>query len=576
MVSRDCIPTDRIGEWTVGIASFNGHQRPKSENELKSSATDAHGKTESNHPANGLGAKHRSAEGQPGDCIYKGDNRKNNHTSLSFNPLSHFSSSFEISFINRGSMKKGIIVLLIAVLVSGFAFAGFSGYAGIQLNADLNNKEYGFANKPDASFTFEFAADTKELTGEKLYGELKATAKAIVDKIGKAEGLEKDYVYLYFDNGDSGDGTYALGLVLKIETAKIVGDGWFVDILGVKSAYDYAKAAVATAYQDKDKNAFDLQKQKTEGTLIIKKWKKSASSYKVAYDKAPGVAFGYAGFVASVGFLKNATGTAFSATIETPEFAFSDDAVKVQAAAMASKKAGTGKTNVGAAVKTTIAIQDVKLGVAADFGLEKIGKEAEFNMDARVDFTYNFVAVNVYTYLGPKGIKIGGKAAGGFCDVYKDFYLEAKAAFDLNAFELPLKVAITAKNIVDKNDKGVVPGISVDFAKDALTAGASFEINLKSPAAWTAKAKAKYDFEQFTAGAGIQVKGKDGITAINAAVFAETDKLVQNVRLGLGYGLNADNLMEDGGWTAIGDGEYSADFKAEKAGVISAYAIIKF
>ena len=68
----------------------------------------------------------------------------------------------------------------------------------------------------------------------------------------------------------------------------------------------------------------------------------------------------------------------------------------------------------------------------------------------------------------------------------------------------------------------------------------------------------------------------NGISNINVAVFAETEKLVQNVRIGLGYGLNADNLMEDGGWTAIGDGEYSADFKAEKAGVISAYAIIKF
>ena len=466
-------------------------------------------------------------------------------------------------------MKKGIIVLLIAVLVSGFAFAGFSGYAGLQLNADLDGKVYGFANKTSASFTFEFAADTKEITGEKLYGELKATAKAIVDK---SEGTVVTGVYSTFDENST---KYGLGLVIDIDTAKIVGDGWYVDILGVKSAYDYAKAAVATAYQDKDKNAFDLQKQKTEGALIIKKWKKSASSYKVAYDKAPGVAFGYAGFVASVGFLKNATGTAFSATIETPEFAFSDDAVKVQAAAMASKKAGTGKTNVGAAAKTNIAIQDVKLGVAADFGIEGIGDEAQFNMDARVDFTYNFVAVNVYTYFGKAGLKAEGGKWSEAQVYYNDFYLEAKAAFDLNAFELPLKVAVTAKNIIDKSDKGLDLGASVDFAKDALTAGAGFDINFLTKA-WTAKAKAKYAFEQFTAGAGVQVKGKDGVTAINAAAFAETDKLVQNVRLGLGYGLNADNFMEDGGWTAIGDGEYSADFKAEKAGVISAYAIIKF
>ena len=471
-------------------------------------------------------------------------------------------------------MKKGIIVLLIAVLVSGFAFAGFSGYAGIQLNADLDNKVYGFANKPDASFTFEFAADTKEITGEKLYGELKATAKAIVDKSNYAEDLmvSAGAAYVYFDNDGTAFDTlpYAIGLVIKIDTAKIVGDGWFVDILGVKSAYDYAKAAVATAYQDKDKNAFDIQK--VDGSA---KWKKSASSYKVAYDKAPGVAFGYAGFVASVGFLKNADGTAFSATIETPEFAFSDDAVKVQAAAMASKTAGSAKTNVGAAAKTTIAIQDITFGVAADFGLEGIGTEAQFNMDARVDFKYNFIDFNVYTYVGKKGLKAGGgsKEEAGY--KYFDFYLEAKAAFDLNAFELPLKVAVTAKNIVDKSNEGLDLGVSVDFAKDALTAGAGFDINFLSKE-WTAKAKAKYDFEQFTAGAGLRIMGKDGITAINAAVFAETDKLVQNVRLGLGYNLKANDLMEDGGWKSIGDDDYVANFKDKKAGIISAYAIIKF
>lgn len=468
-------------------------------------------------------------------------------------------------------MKKGIIVLLIAVLVSGFAFAGFSGYAGLQLNADLDGKVYGFANKTSASFTFEFAADTKEITGEKLYGELKATAKAIVDK---SENTAVDGVYSTFDENFT---KYGLGLVIDIDTAKIVGDGWYVDILGVKSAYDYAKAAVATAYQDKDKNAFDIQKRNSED---LTKWKKSASSYKVQYDKAPGVAFGYAGFVASVGFLKNATGTAFSATIETPEFAFSDDAVKVQFAAEASKTAGSGETNVGASAKTTVAIQDITFGVAADFGLEGIGTEAQFNMDARVDFKYSFVDINVYTYIGKKGLKAGGSSTAEAGKKYDTFYLEAKAAFDLNTFEVPLKVTLSAKNIVDKTvifggNVGTDLGISVDFAKDALTAGAGFDINTYSKA-WTAKAKAKYAFEQFTAGAGVQVKGADGITAINAAAFAESDKLVQNVRLGLGYGLKAGNLMEDGGWTAIGDGEYSADFKAEKAGVISAYAIIKF
>jgi hypothetical protein len=56
--------------------------------------------------------------------------------------------------MNRGSMKKGIIVLLITVLAAGMVFADFSGDAYIQFNADLDNKDYGFANGNDFGFSF--------------------------------------------------------------------------------------------------------------------------------------------------------------------------------------------------------------------------------------------------------------------------------------------------------------------------------------------------------------------------------------------------------------------------------------
>ena len=45
-------------------------------------------------------------------------------------------------------MKKGIIVLLIAVLISGFAFAGtFHGSASIEFGVDFDEHTWGFANK---------------------------------------------------------------------------------------------------------------------------------------------------------------------------------------------------------------------------------------------------------------------------------------------------------------------------------------------------------------------------------------------------------------------------------------------
>ena len=60
-------------------------------------------------------------------------------------------------------MKKGIIVLLIAVLISGFAFAGtFKGSAGIEFGVDLDTHVWGFANPKTGKYTFKFEFDRSE------------------------------------------------------------------------------------------------------------------------------------------------------------------------------------------------------------------------------------------------------------------------------------------------------------------------------------------------------------------------------------------------------------------------------
>ena len=71
-------------------------------------------------------------------------------------------------------MKKGIIVLLIAVLVSGFAFADLvtpgkiTGSAGIEFSVDLNDKDsnahaWGFANPRTAKYSFKFEFDSAKV-----------------------------------------------------------------------------------------------------------------------------------------------------------------------------------------------------------------------------------------------------------------------------------------------------------------------------------------------------------------------------------------------------------------------------
>ena len=74
-------------------------------------------------------------------------------------------------------MKKSIIVLLIAVLFAGFAFAGtLKGYAALEFNVDLqpltaDKGTWGFANLTESKYSFSFEFDTTkvEVKGEGEY-----------------------------------------------------------------------------------------------------------------------------------------------------------------------------------------------------------------------------------------------------------------------------------------------------------------------------------------------------------------------------------------------------------------------
>ena len=485
-------------------------------------------------------------------------------------------------------MKKGIIVLLIAVLVSSFAFADFSGSAGVVYEANFDDEFFDTTNKKSLSFSFTFASEKIELDSaeDEIHVEVAASAKFI---LGKWKGASPNGIGVFAkDVADRG-----IGVVATLDTAKIVGKNWYVSVLGAQSAYDYAKAAVlqinSKDVKDDFGNVYDKEDQ--------------AASYKVAFGKADGITIGYNGFTASVGveYVKDFALLA-SATLETPEFAFNDDAVKVQAAAeFARFKLGDATqylavNTFGASAKATVAIQDITVGAAVDMGVENIGaeigtiseKDTEFNFDARVDFKYNFVDASIYTYAGKDGLQFG---VPGLLVGYKNFYLEAKAAFDLNAFELPLKVTVSAKNITnskvgdleDPDDEGVKDGIEpeikVEYAKDAITAGASFSINTEFKI-WDVLAYGSYAFEKFTAGAGLYfLGGESDMYKISFGAFAESDKLVKGATFGLAYGLDGDDAVYSDGAAACisGSANYSANYKdSVAAGEIVAYCKIAF
>ena len=478
-------------------------------------------------------------------------------------------------------MKKGIIVLLIAVLVSGFAFAKLSGNAGVRFDADLTDKAFITSNPASLDFSFTFTSDEIKIDSseDEIHVEVAASAKFILGKY--KGGIYGVGILADADTSDRG-----IGIVASIDTAKIVGKNWYVSVLGTQSAYDYAKAAVLQ-YNDRTKSD-DFGNEYADDD-----WQ--ASTYKPGYANVPGVTVGYADFTVSAGFDYVDELFIASASVETPEFAFSDDAVKVQAAVEANRLAVDGKDvkvayNVlGASAKATVAVQDITIGVATDMGLEKIGAElegekdedTEFNIDARVDFKYNFVDASIYTYAGKAGLAYGKP----LYNAYQDFYLEAKAAFDLNAFELPLKVTVSAKNITNSEafiggvikKAGIVPKVKVEFAKDAITAAASFEINTEDKE-WNSLVYGTYAFEKFTAGAGVKVAGATELKNVKLGAFAESDKLVKGATFGLSYGLDNSNTYKKGGKNSLDNAKFSSDFKADPvdAGDVLAYCKIAF
>jgi len=131
-------------------------------------------------------------------------------------------------------MKKGIIVLLIAVLVAGFAFADgtagdvtFTGSATISYDVDLDYKDHGINNDKamSYSFTFSFNSAAGSSKGEgKVYAEIEGSAKLelVADEVGATGNLTPK-------------------ATLAISKANIIAGDVTINILGPKGFYSFAE-----------------------------------------------------------------------------------------------------------------------------------------------------------------------------------------------------------------------------------------------------------------------------------------------------------------------------------------------
>ena len=140
---------------------------------------------------------------------------------------------------NRGSMKKGIIVLLITVLAAGMAFAGVTGKAATQFTFNLDEgKGYGFgdANPQEMKYTFSFQIDAATVDKAEhqtdIWAEIGAEAKA---SIATKNAKEKGDLTAKIDT-------------LKLTKANIHINDITIDVLGPQGFFDYAASFTTAKY----------------------------------------------------------------------------------------------------------------------------------------------------------------------------------------------------------------------------------------------------------------------------------------------------------------------------------------
>ena len=429
-------------------------------------------------------------------------------------------------------MKKVLTIAVVAMLATSMAFAGISGYGQLGYKYDFDSKDTGFTNDTNIKVDVDVVTASAEAIAEgAVYASISGSFK------------------LWAFNGVKGSASDdPMGGVGRFEIsdikASINGANWSLDLLGMPGRLDLAKSAIdsSTVKYEDDDYGFDKEDYS------------SAKSYAVSFVKAPGFGFTYNGFTAGLGFFyrdKDATtekvvsynkktgdkvedastptpnyvkGTNFAVVVSTPEIAVMDG-LTLQAGASyyknetATLKATTDKKQEGADTKKlatdrgsafggSLAVKyegdTVSANVSTDLGhkikhydvkgtdIVEVKAKEKFGMDIAAQVKVSPVTVDLYyNYDGTQKEAVDAN------------YLSAQVALDMNAFNVPMTLAIYGKDlarpvatakpidattdttiildIFDKITKGSEYGIKTTVTPvDALELSASFGFNTTS------------------------------------------------------------------------------------------------
>ena len=421
-------------------------------------------------------------------------------------------------------MKKTIAILLVAILAVGSAFAGISGKASVGVGMNLDNGNYGFIDQStNVKVDLDFATASAEQIGEgDVYASIKASLRA------------------WLFNGEKGtapDDPMGMGynVAVDFEEAKVAGENWYVSILGMPDGPDYAKSAIDT-YDVKGKmDDYGWVKADYTENYTFKPTYADTNGIEVGLF---GYKFGF-GLLGDADEDRDIPNWKFEDNIkfavfgETPEYDFSGlklqgavtysysgfdkfvDGVPVKQQEIAITAGPNGekyvlvpafsRTNaLGISAKVGFENDMLSASVATDMGFNLDGDKFDevFDMDVAANFNWSFLTLDAYYATKAKAggayesvIKVeddytitpiydesdppqlvGFVTEDKWVDSYKEDVLSFQAKFDLNAFEVPVAVTASVKDVLHTVELGVKAEVTpVEGLK--LTANAGYVID---------------------------------------------------------------------------------------------------
>ncbi len=381
-------------------------------------------------------------------------------------------------------MKKISAVLLVLVLVGSVVFAGFTGSATTTLGYNLDTNAYGFTNATavDADVVFFEAAGEKKGTGD-IRAELTASLKLTFDSTTVYS--DADPVIGEFD------------VTAKVTSAKIIGDGWWVNILGTAAAADWAVSTIdvlADVYATMKPASYVTQETK-------------------------GITVGLDTYTFSVGL--DGIGAVYDAylTVLTPEVEVADGMkAKFAAAGLLSSVANAAS----ASAKVTYAGEGYSASLAGDAAYSA----GTLKADVAVQSKFDPATVDVYFATNTNA----GPAINNL--------LSAKVALALDQVTL----TVTGKDLINAQDLGVSAKLAAS-KELAVTARGGYVVGT---GAWNAGADVVYTAADYKATLNTTYASA-GTLAVK--VVAESTTLVNGATMSLTYNV-ADILAGLGTITA--------------------------